>query len=107
MPDWAAHLPCKGFEESGRSHNGVGDVAGLPELGLQGQLGMLELQQGLLDAHSAEEHKVGGAACPGSLQGIQGGLIVDCPRVFLCQDTGTISKACTQPVAYGGNSYRA
>ena len=53
-----SHLASQGFEKCGRPHNGVRDLACLAQLGLEGQLGMLELQQRLLHAHGAEQDKV-------------------------------------------------
>ena len=90
-----AYLSSQGLEEGCWSHNGMRDVTRLSQLRFEGQLGMLKLQERLLDAHSAEEHKVRAAACPCSFERIQSRLVGDCPGVPLHHVENSIMQACS------------
>lgn len=75
------HLPAQRLEERGRSHDRVVEPRARERL-LEGQLGPLELQPGLLHADGREQHEVPGPGALGRLQHVEVGLVLDAPRVL-------------------------
>lgn len=73
------HLSCKGLEESSWPDNGVRDVPSGLQFCLKSELGVLELQEGLLHADGAQQHKVRCALLPRHLQHILRRLVVNIP----------------------------
>mmetsp|Transcript_31731 Transcript_31731/g.78648 ORF Transcript_31731/g.78648 Transcript_31731/m.78648 type:complete len:381 (+) Transcript_31731:912-2054(+) len=69
-------LSAEALEESGRSHNGVGDVLGTLQCRLKLQLSKLELQDRFIHTESRQQHEMLGPAPPRSLQQVQCRLIV-------------------------------
>ena len=77
------HLSSNRLEESCWADDRVCDVPGCLQRRFKLELRVLELQEGLLDADCAQQHKVRCALLPGGLQRIHGCLVVDVPGVFL------------------------
>ncbi len=74
------HLAAERLEERGRPHDGPGQAAG-HQLGLEGQLGLLEGEQGLLHADGRQQHDAADAGRLGCRQRAAVRPVVDGPGV--------------------------
>ena len=77
------YLPAERLEKRGRAHDAVADVAGGRELGLERELGRLKLEQRLLHADRAQQHKVRRARRARGVEAVFGRRVVDRPAVLL------------------------
>lgn len=98
------HLPGEGLHERRRADDRVGDVPSLLQRRLELELGLLELEEGLLDADGGEEDEVLGALAAALLEAVEGGLVVNVPRVLL-RGFGEEVALCVSRGGAGGGAW--
>ena len=83
-PPFAAtfHLSAQAFKKSCGADDGVTHLAIGLQCFFEGQLGFLEFQKWLLHTNGREENVMGNPSLPTFGVGVQGGLVVNRPRVL-------------------------
>mmetsp|Transcript_11882 Transcript_11882/g.32692 ORF Transcript_11882/g.32692 Transcript_11882/m.32692 type:complete len:230 (-) Transcript_11882:443-1132(-) len=84
-------LSRHGFEERGGSHDAVRHLVLRFEIGLEFELGLLELQPWILDAECAEQDEVTCVVGHAGVEAVLGGLVIDGVRILL--DAGSRGEA--------------